>query len=98
MRLMGTGTPMRRGAMLVASTVASGAMLVPLGRAFAQDTPAPPCAECDTTADARADRALAEANARLAHAQQAMLDAMKLAMSAHDSSGAAAEALAKAQG
>jgi hypothetical protein len=98
MRLMGTGTPMSRGAMLVASAVASGAMIVPLGRAFAQDTPAPPCAECDTTSDARADRALADANARLAHAQQALLDAMKLAMSAHDSSGAAAEALAKAHG
>jgi hypothetical protein len=95
---MGTDTPMRRGAMLVASAVASGAMIVPLGTAFAQDTPAPACVECDTIADARADRALAEANARLAHAQQAMLDAMKLAMSAHDSSGAAAEALAKAQG
>ncbi|HEY7893894.1 MAG TPA: PDZ domain-containing protein [Gemmatimonadaceae bacterium] len=87
-----------RSAVLVASAVASGAMVVPLGTAAAQDTPAPPCVECDSAADARADRELAEATARLETARQAMVDAMKAAMAGRDSTGTAAEALARANG
>ena len=87
-----------RGAVLVASAVASGAMVVPLGTVAAQDTPAPPCVECDSAADARADRELAEATARLETARQAMVDAMKAAMAGRDSTGAVAEALARANG
>ncbi len=87
-----------RGTVLIASAVASGAMAVPLGRAAAQDTPAPACVECDSTADAHADRELAQATARLESARQAMVNAMKLAMAGHDSTGAAAEALARANG
>ncbi|HKV50759.1 MAG TPA: PDZ domain-containing protein [Gemmatimonadaceae bacterium] len=89
---------MSRGAVLVASVVASGAMLIPLGAAAAQDTPAPSCVGCDSAADARADRELAEATARLETARRAMVDAMKLAMAGHDSTGTVAEALARANG
>lgn len=90
--------PVSRATLVVASAMAAGALALPLGTAAAQDTPAPACIGCDSTADARADRELAEASARLESARQAMVDAMKLAMSGHDSTGAAAEALARANG
>ncbi|MGH7647914.1 MAG: PDZ domain-containing protein, partial [Gemmatimonadaceae bacterium] len=80
-----------------AALLASGAIFVPLGIAAAQDAP-PSCIGCDSSAEARADRELADAMARLESAQQAMADAMKLAMTARDSTGASAEALARANG
>jgi len=100
MRSMRIRRTVTRGATLIASAVASGAILVPLGTAAAQqDTPAPPsCVECDSTDAARADRELAEVTARLESARQSMVDALKLAMTMHDSSGVAAEALARANG
>lgn len=100
MRPMRIRRTVTRGATLIASAVASGAILVPLGTTAAQqDAPAPPsCVECDSTDAARADRELAQVTARLESARQAMVDALKLAMTMHDSSGVAAEALARANG
>ncbi len=90
--------PMHRGAVLVASAVACGAIAIPLGTAPAQDTSPAVCPSCDSAGDARADRELARASAALERAQQALVDAMKQAMVSQDSSGAAAEALARANG
>jgi len=89
---------MNRGAALLASAIACGAIAIPLGSAAAQDTPPAVCPSCDSSNDARADRELARASAALERAQQALIDAMKQAMVSQDSSGAAAEALARANG
>jgi len=89
---------MNRGAALLASAIACGAIASPLGSAAAQDTPPAVCPSCDSSTDARADRELARASAALERAQQALIDAMKQAMVSQDSSGAAAEALARANG
>lgn len=90
--------PMHRGAALVASAIACGAIAIPLGTAAAQDTAPAVCPSCDSASDARADRELARASAALERAQQALVDAMKQAMASQDSSGTAAEALARANG
>lgn len=101
---MGMTRPMTRGAVLLASALACGAIAVPFGNAAAQDVapPAPPspavCPSCDTASDARADAELARASAALERAQQALIDAMKQAMVSQDSSGATAEKLARANG
>lgn len=89
---------MHRGALLLASAIASGAIALPLGGAAAQDAAPTMCTSCDTASDARADRELARATAAIERAQQALVDAMKQAMASQDSSGAAAEALARANG
>lgn len=95
---MRRGRTMHRGAVLLASAIASGAMAVPLGTVGAQDAPPASCPSCDSASDARADRELARASAALERAHQALVDAMKQAMVSQDSSGAAAEALARANG
>ena len=95
---MRSGRTMHRGAVLLASAIASGAMAVPLGTVGAQDAAPAICPSCDSTSDARADRELARASAALERAHQALIDAMKQAMVSQDSSGAAAEALARANG
>lgn len=96
--------PIHRGALLLASAIACGAIAVPLGLGVAQDAtpPSPPtpgvCPSCDSARDARGDAELARATAALERAQQALVDAMKQAMVSPDSSGAAAEKLARANG
>lgn len=89
---------MNRGAVLLASAIACGATAIPLGNAAAQDAASGVCPSCDSSSDARADRELVRASAALERAQQALIDAMKQAMVSRDSSGAAAEALARANG